>query len=137
MFNLKLDKVTLPNLDEESATKEQYEIYSRFMGHLRHVPISREELKVLAAIQFCADMMNFSDAYIAKELVEMGLRAPRMAFPMEFLYFADRTSLRKGWEVGAPSGSLSELLSSWITGKEQLRLSSFRHVGDVVEEEYA
>lgn len=100
----------LPPGLEEAADMD---IYSRFMRHLRHVPNSKAAIKVLSAIQFTADMMDCSDAHIAKNLVELGLRAPRMAFPAEFLRFVDAALMRSGWEVGGPSPALSELKSFW------------------------
>ncbi len=126
--------ITLPHLNEQQATQEQREIYSRFLGHMRHVPISRMEIKVLSSIQFSADMMDSSDAYIAKELVEMGLRAPKIAFPQEFLNYADRALLRNSFEIGAPSEAMIELAKGWSPVKEQLKLTSFRHVHEIVEE---
>jgi hypothetical protein len=89
------------------------ELYARFMRHLRHVPTSRLEIKVLSAIQFTADLMSRSDADVAKSLVEMGLRAPRLAFPADFLRFADRALLRTGWEIGGASQALLELKAHW------------------------
>ncbi len=132
---MSINKITLPYLKNDNATAEQQEIYSRFIGHMRHVPISRMEIKVLSAIQFSADMMDFSDAYIAKELVEMGLLAPRIAFPMEFLDYVDRALLRNDFEMGAPSKALQNLASIWsVVSNKQLKLISFRHVHSIVEE---
>ena len=93
--------------------KDEMAVYARFMRHLRHVPNSRKEIKVLSAIQFTADMLDYSDAHIAKMLVEMGLRAPRLAFPSEFLSFVDHALMRQGWEIGAPSKDILELKAYW------------------------
>ncbi len=99
----------------QGADKEKIEgiVHSRFMKHLRHVPNSRMEIKILSSIQFTADMLDHSDAHVAKVLVDMGLRAPRMAFPVEFLDFADSCLMRSGWEVGGPSQALIELNEHW------------------------
>ncbi|MDB5492405.1 MAG: hypothetical protein JWO78_2254 [Micavibrio sp.] len=72
----------------------EMEIYARFMRHLRSVPNSRMEIKILAAIQFTADMLDTSEALIAKTLVDLGLLAPRRAFPGSFLDFCDNMLLR-------------------------------------------
>ena len=88
-------------------------IYERFMRHLRNIPTSRTEIKVLSAIQFTADMLGHSDAHVANTLVDFGLRAPRMAFPADFLKFADQALMRSGWEVGGPSIALKELKLGW------------------------
>jgi len=68
------DKVVLP-LPPEGGQREDMAVYARFMRHLRHVPNSRMEIKVLSAMQFTADMMGYSDAHIAKILIDCGLRA--------------------------------------------------------------
>lgn len=91
----------------------EIEIYARFMRHLRHVPNNRVEIKVLSAIQFTADMTDNSDAHVAKVLVDYGLRAPRMAFPADFLRFADQSFARSTWAVGGPSRALLELRAHW------------------------
>lgn len=96
-----------------AVKSEDMEIYSRFMRHIRHVPSSRTEIKILSAIQFTADMLGYSDAHISKTLVDLGLRARRMAFPASFLEYADNALMRSGWEVGGPSGSLQELQDHW------------------------
>lgn len=93
--------------------KEEMDVYSRFMRHLRDVPNSRMEIKILSAIQFTADMTGRSDAHVSKSLVEMGLRAPRMAFPADFLKYADQSLMRAGWQVGGPTAALLELKAYW------------------------
>ena len=89
------------------------EIYVRFMRHLRHVPNNRLEIKVLSAIQFTADMTDNSDAHVAKVLMDFGLRSSRMAFPADFLRFADQSFARSTWSVGGPSKALLELRAHW------------------------
>lgn len=72
----------------------EMEVYARFMRHLRNVPNSRMEIKILAAIQFTADMLDITEALVAKTLVDLGLLAPRKAFPGSFLDFCDNMMLR-------------------------------------------
>lgn len=105
-------KIIFP-LPPEMTQRDDIEIYARFMRYLRHVPSSRIEIKILSSIQFTADMMAYSDAHVAKLLVDMGLRAPRMAFPADFLHFADASLMRKGWEIGGPTSSLHALKEYW------------------------
>lgn len=105
--------VILPLPPTNPAEKEEMAVYARFMRHLRHVPNSRMEIKILSAIQFTADMLDFSDAHVAKMLVDMGLRAARIAFPSEFLSFADQSLMRKNWEIGAPSKGVQGLKTYW------------------------
>ena len=99
---------------DKPDTRFEMEIYARFMRHLRDVPNSRMEIKILAAIGFTADMMDISDALVAKTLVDMGLRAPRRAFPLSFLEFADKTLQRKAWDNAAhtPAG-IAEMHAHW------------------------
>tara|TARA_B100002003_G_C13855466_1_gene419099 strand:- start:178 stop:618 length:441 start_codon:yes stop_codon:yes gene_type:complete len=92
---------------------EEMAIYARFMRHLRHVPNSRMDIKILSAIQFTADMLDYSDAHIAKTLVDLGLRAPRIAFPADFLSFIDHALLRSEWDIGGPSEGMKDLKAYW------------------------
>lgn len=111
--------VTLP-LPPKVEHDVDMAIYARFMRHLRNVPNSRMEIKVLSAVQFTADMMDHSDAHIAKVLVELGLRAPRMAFPADFLEFIDNAQLRQDWEIGSPTKGMLELKEHWDrTGEDK------------------
>jgi hypothetical protein len=100
----------LPALDAESA---ELEVYGRFMRHLRMVPNSRMDIKILSAIQFTSDMMDMNDAIVAKSLADMGLRAPRRAFPESYLEHVDRSMMRSGFEVGAPCQSALAMKSHW------------------------
>ena len=107
------ERICLPVPSLDISEKDAQAVYAKFMRHLRHVPNSRMEIKVLSAIQFTADMLGFSDAHVSKVLVDLGLRAPRMAFPAEFLRFADNALMRSGWEVGGPSQPLVDLKRHW------------------------
>lgn len=107
----------LPPEDQEAA---EMEIYARFMRHLRMVPNSKAEIKVLSALQFTADILDISDALISKTLVDLGLRAPRDAFPSEYLDFVDKSLLRGGWHIGGPTASMAALKAHWdIIGEDK------------------
>jgi len=108
------ERITLP-LPPATGEEARFEmeIYARFMRHLRHVPNSRMEIKILSAIQFTADMMEEGDALVSKMLVDMGLRAPRKAFPVAFLDFADKSARRTGWQQGTPPHSVLKLQGHW------------------------
>lgn len=103
----------------------EMDIYVRFMRHLRHVPNSRMDIKILSAIQFTADMTDVGDALVAKILVETGLRAPRSAFPASYLEHADRSLMRSGWDVGGPCAATIDLKSHWDDIGED-RFAAFR-----------
>lgn len=102
-----------PSMGEED--RFEMEIYARFMRHLRHVPNSRMDIKVLSSIQFTADMLDTSDALVAKTLADLGLRAPRAAFPVSFLDYADNCFRRAVWDGGmdVPQASLVALKRHW------------------------
>ena len=104
--------IILP-LPPQTSDKLEMEIYARFMRHLRHVPNTNPSIKVLAAIQFVADMTDTSDAHVAKILVEHGLRAPRLAFPTAFLIHVDKALQRDGWEIGSASVECRALDAHW------------------------
>lgn len=129
------ENVKLP-LPPEMSDKQDMEVYARFMRHLRCVPNSRSAIKVLSAMQFTSDMLDYSDAHVAKILVDLGLRAPRAAFPADFLRFADQSLMRSGWEVGGPSQSLKELQSFWNSIGED-RFAAFQGKFDLVHTEGA
>lgn len=105
--------------------RDEMAVYARFMRHLRHVPAQRMEIKILSAIQFTADMMDLSDAHVAKVLVDLGLRAPRIAFPADFLGFIDQALQRSSLDVGAPNLAMSDLKSFW-DGIGEDRFSGFK-----------
>jgi hypothetical protein len=105
--------VVLPLPPLSAQADAEREIYARFMRHLRNVPNSCLQIKVLSAIQFTADMLDIGDSLVAKTLVDCGLRAPRKAFPSDYLQFIDRALMRSGWEVGGPSASAAELKNHW------------------------
>lgn len=119
-------KVVLPLPPQSLASEtDEHAFYAWFMRHLRQVPNSRMEIKILSAIQFTADLLGYSDAHVSKALVDMGLRAPRLAFPSDFLSFADSCLMRSGWDVGGPSASLLDLKRHWDSIGED-KFAAFR-----------
>jgi len=105
--------IILPLPPMAANANPEREIYARFMRHLRNVPNSCMQIKVLSAIQFTADMLDIGDSLVTKTLVDCGLRAPRKALPSDYLQFVDRSLMRSGWEVGGPSASAAELKAHW------------------------
>lgn len=101
----------LPPLGGMEST--ELEIYARFMRHFRMIPNSNIEIKVLSAIQFTSDMMDLNDAVVCKTLADMGLRAPRKAFPETYLEHVDRSLMRSGWDVGGPCASSIDMKRFW------------------------
>ena len=58
-------------------------------------------------------MLDISDALISKTLVGLGLRAPRSAFPVEYLNFVDKSMLRSGWLIGGRTENIAALKAFW------------------------
>lgn len=127
--NLPIERVILPlpSLAHSDSPEQKFEMnaYARFMRHLRHVANSREDIKVLSAIQFVADMMDVQDAEIARLLVDLGLRVPRMALPATYLDYVDNALMRDEWEPGSASAAVRDLRDHWNRIGED-RLAAFR-----------
>jgi len=120
----------LPPSKDDSITMEAY---ARFMQHLRRVPHNRMEIKILSAIQFTADMMDYTDAQIAKMMVDLGLRVNRCGLPMDYLEFADASLMRSGWDVGGPTASLNALKAYWDSNGED-KFAAFRKGYSLLDE---
>lgn len=88
------ENVFLPLPPLVEGQTQELEVYGRFMRHMRLMPISDLNIKILSAIQFTADMMDMGDALVARMLADMGLRAPRRAFPSSYLDHVDRAMIR-------------------------------------------
>jgi hypothetical protein len=110
-----LDKenVILPLPPQDTSAEMEMEIYVRFMRYLRHAPSNSMEVKVLSSIHFTADMLDHSDALVAKVLVDLGLRASRRSFPSSYLEHHSYSMKRNEWEVGAPSMQARALNRYW------------------------
>lgn len=119
------ENVFLPLPPLSGMESMELEIYARFMKHFRLVPNSKIEVKVLSAIQFTSDMMDLNDALVAKTLADMGLRAPRKAFPESYLDHVDRSLMRSGWDVGGPCASSIDMKRFWDDIGED-RFAAFR-----------
>lgn len=112
--------IVLPLPPKSLSANAEHAVYARFMRYLRCVPNSKVEIKVLSAVQFTADILDYSDAQVAKILVDLGLRAARLAFPAEFLAYADSALMRERYEVGGPNEHLMALQSHWAdVGEDQ------------------
>ncbi|MAQ71398.1 MAG: hypothetical protein CL565_04305 [Alphaproteobacteria bacterium] len=107
------DRIVLPLPPEDLNLQLEMDIYARFMRHLRMIPHSRTEVKILTAIQFVSDMTTCSEAHVTKVLVDLGLRAPRFALPAEYLDFADSAITRSSHDFGAATNSLKDLDTHW------------------------
>lgn len=107
------DNVFLPLPPLGGMESAELEIYARFMRHVRTVPTKKMETRILSAIQFTADILDMNDAYVSKTLADMGLRAPRRAFPEAYLTHVSEALTRANWEVGGPSASTVDMKRFW------------------------
>ena len=118
--NFEGTNILLPFPPTDMKAEFEMEIYARFMRHLRNVPSSRPEIRILAATQFVADMMDIEDSLVANTLVDLGLRAPRLAFPEAYLEFIDNIMMRDIHEIGFISQALKDLRGHWQeTGEDK------------------
>lgn len=121
-------RIVLPFPPEDAPhLRQEMDIYVRFMRQLRSVPCSQDEIKILVAIQSVADMLAISDAFVARVLVDLGLRAPRLSFPESYLEHVDASLMRSTYHVCAASPALLELKQHWNSIGED-RLAAFRRV---------
>lgn len=82
------------NIENNTQQKFEMEVYATFMRFLRHHPNNRLDIKILCGVQSVADSVRADIDLICKILVDLGLRAPRSAFPASFLEFCDKALLR-------------------------------------------
>lgn len=130
-----MSNIIYPVPPSETEKTLEMDIYVRFMRHLRLIPHSREEIKVLSSIQFVSDMTGSSEAHVSKVLSDLGLKAPRLAFPEEFLNYVDAAMMREGYEYGAPSHSTKDLVGYWAKiGEDQF--AGFKRQYSLVDEEF-
>lgn len=128
--------ITLPNVDSIILDDLQFDIYNTFTSHIAEASISRMEMKILSSIHFTADFLGDSDALISNELVEMGLRAPRIAFPMEFLEYVDSVRLKDHGHILAPSRAIRSLCNIWLgLDLAQETLGQFRSLAHIIRED--
>ena len=75
----------------DRADHEVVQIFHQCFKNALH---GRDDIKILSAIHKTADITGHGDAFIAKILVDNGLKAPRLAFPQDFLDHIDQSLLR-------------------------------------------
>lgn len=106
-------RVILPLPPESPDDKLEMEVYARFMRFLRQSPNSRMDIKILSAIHSSAENLSMGEDAVAKILVDLGLRAPKMAFPAPFLRFCDLSLKRAAGEMASSLQAVKELYRHW------------------------
>lgn len=99
----------------KTDSRNRQDIISHFFQCLRDAKHSRPDVCILLAIQRTADATTNSDAYVAKVLVEAGLRAPRMAFPGDYLDYITQALVRHPHHMGAATTHDKDLYAHWAS----------------------
>ena len=109
--------IELPRMTVNKAgdAGNRHKIINHFFQCLRDATHSRPDVCILLAIQRTADATTNSDAYVAKVLVEAGLRAPRMAFPGEFLDYMTQALTCHPHHMGAANSHDKDLYAHWAS----------------------
>ena len=105
-------RIILPYLSERAGQAER-DIYMAFLHAFRDGANRRMEVRLLTAIHRAADVTENSDAYVSRVLADMGLLAPRLAFPGDFLDHVEATLQRDRPLMGMPA-SYEALLRHWV-----------------------
>lgn len=110
--------VTLPTF-YTAMDQSDHEIIQLFHQNFAMSAQSRDEIKILSSIHKVADVTGQSDAFIAKILVDHGLRSLRLAFPQDFLDHLDQSYLRsEEGRFSCLSGTYRNLIEFWTTHGE-------------------
>jgi glycine cleavage system protein P-like pyridoxal-binding family len=92
---------------------EELDTYVRFMRLLRTTRGPRADIRILRTIQSVADTTGLHDDDIAHVLVDLGLRAPRMAYPASFLQRIDAAQQRATAGMASVTTSIRSLIEHW------------------------
>ena len=92
---------------------EGLDLYVRFMRIVRASATTNVKAKILSAIQGAAIASGQGDGDASLLLIELGLRAPRAAFPAEFLERMDGALLRRAAGAQDLSPALRDLVIHW------------------------
>lgn len=103
--------ITYPSLPLEE-TQDSRCCYS-FHRFMKLVDQRNENLAIYQAIQLTAQETGYSDMYIAKTLVEHGLKAPKEAFPESFSSFLKEKTELNPWAAGSMSYAQNKLAKFW------------------------
>ena len=107
--------------------KFAHECYMTFMHHMNRAAGPGLDQRILSAISYTAKATDNSTAHISQLLVEMGLRAPKAAFPGDFISHITERLGRDAWMLGAPTANQMDLARIWQKtpeAKPQLKQSS-------------
>lgn len=107
--------IELPKIRIEQSMDgaNRHKIITQFFQLLRDATHARPDVCILIAIQRTADATDNNDAYVAKVLVDAGLRAPRMAFPGDYIDHIISALTRHPNHMSAASESDKDLYAHW------------------------
>lgn len=104
----------------DENTKIEMDIYVRFMRCLRNVSNLRRETAILTSLQFVSDMMELPIKEVVSILVNLGLRAPRAAFPESYVKLIDQSTMQDIYDVRCTRFPLRDLRQHWYAiGKDK------------------
>lgn len=104
----------LPPLEPtDTNAKYEMDIYVRFMRCLRSVSNLHREMAILTSLQFVADMMEVPLKEVVGILVDLGLRAPRTAFPESYVKLIDQSTMQDIYDVRLAHFPLRDLRHHW------------------------
>ena len=103
--------------------KFEMEIYVRFMRCLRNVSNMQRETAILTSLQFVADMVEMPITKVVEILVDLGLRAPRSAFPEAYIKLIDQATMQDIYDVRLTHFPLRDLRHHWQAIREDKFLS--------------
>ena len=89
------------------------EYYPEFIKNLRDIGRGSKSDKVKAAIKLTAETLHISPEFVARCLVEIGVRAPKSAFPRNFVAFINGRKDKSIWEQDSLTTAQRDLLNSW------------------------
>ena len=104
---------TVPHCDAKTDANSR-EIIHIFNHGLVTFEDLKDELRVLKSIYRAADLTGNSDALVSKILVDHGLKAPRRAFPDDFLEHIDTIAMMEAKTIfSGLSESYNRLIQFW------------------------
>lgn len=98
-----------PSIEETTESRCCY-TFGRFYKILRGKEPAQ---RVLKAIGLTSEEIGFSPVYVARTLVEHGLRAPKDSFPHGFIDFVESKSGMDPWAAGAMTYAQNKLAKFW------------------------
>lgn len=92
---------------------QAFDYYQQFVREMNKSYETQTGIRIKQSIARAAERLNTSPAYMARVLVEYGLRAPRHVFPNEFIVHVEQQNRSTVMQHFQLSGGVSELGLFW------------------------